>query len=427
MGVTPDEDLIVPALRSFMGDWVYYSASLTMQDIYERVSVAEEIHEGSSLGELIQRELLDEKRAPKIKRYLETQDQRFFSSFVIGIYGGVPNWYEIEISEVSLPSSNRKIPDRIKGVMGLLVLDGSETLFAIDGQHRVAGIRKAIESDDVNIKDEEVSALFVSHEKSEEGRRRTRRLFTTLNRYADPVSKHEAIALDEDDVVAIATRFIVEKHPLFKDRVALNKTKSIHTSDNKSFTSLVALYDSIDILLRDRSKSDWEEFKKVRPEKNIIEEMKKLASDTYDMMCDEFDDLREFANKNVGEDMAKEYRNNKNGGHLLFRPVGLLLVFNVIRYLIEDTGLSLEESISRVSNLPTSLNSQPWNGLLWDDANKRMVTARENQRAATRLALFALGGDLSRFRTMSTEEELRSELAGLYNLPENEVEIPSYR
>ncbi|PEN06965.1 hypothetical protein CRI93_07420 [Longimonas halophila] len=421
-----DETLIVPALRSFMGDWVYYSASLTMEDVYERVNVAEEIHEGNSLGEMIQRELLDEKRAPKIKRYLETQDQRFFNSFVIGVYGGVPNWYEVEIGDMPLPGSNITIPERLKGIFGLLVLDGSETLFAIDGQHRVAGIREAISKGNKDIKKEEISAIFVGHKRSEKGRRRTRRLFTTLNRYANPVSKHEAIALDEDDVVAISTRKLIEIHPLLKNNTALNKTKAIHTSDNKSFTSLVALYDSLDILLRDRSNPDWDEYKKVRPEDEKIRELTDLCMRAYDMLCDEIDALQEYANLPVSEDMALQYRNSEHGGHLLFRPVGLLLVFNVVRYLREDSDLSLQSAISRISQLPMSLENSPWQGLLWDNANKRMVTSRENQRAATRLALFSLGGDLSRFRTMSTEDEIRSELAGLYNQPESDVEVPKY-
>jgi DNA sulfur modification protein DndB len=409
-----------------MGDWVYYAASLTMGDIYERVNVADEIHEGSSLGEMIQRELLDKKRAPKIKRYLETQEQRFFNSFVIGVYGGVPDWYEIEIDEMSLPGSKEEIPDRLRGVLGLLVLDGSEALFAIDGQHRVAGIRAAIDSGNKNIENEEVSALFVGHKRNAEGRRRTRRLFTTLNRYADPVNKHEAIALDEDDVVAISTRYIIDEHPLFVDKVALNKTKSIHTSDDKSFTSLVALYDSLDILLRDRSKSDWEEYKKIRPGNENINEIKNTSMHAYNLLCNEFDALSKYADSSIAPEMALDYRNSENGGHLLFRPVGLLLIFKVIRYLMVDSGLLVEEAIERVANVPVQLNQKPWNGLLWDDANKRMTTAQENQRAATRMTLFALRGDLSRFRTMSTESELRKELSGLYNLPEEDVDIPEY-
>ncbi|MFB6225006.1 MAG: DGQHR domain-containing protein, partial [Candidatus Paceibacteria bacterium] len=318
------EKLIIPAIRQYMGDWVYFSASMTMKDIYDRVSVAEEIHEGSALKEKIQRDLLDEKRAPNIKKYLEEQEQRFFNSFVIGVYGGVPQWYEIEIEGEWLPHSDEKIPERLEGALGLLMLEGDEQLFAIDGQHRVAGIRKAID-DGVDIADEEVSALFVGHETSVEGRRRTRRLFTTLNRYAKPVRKHEAITLDEDDVVAISTRRIIEDQKILKDRVALNKTKSIQTSDNKNFTSLVTVYDSLDVILRDRSKSNWEDFKKIRPKEKYINEYVDRSYRFYNLIYENFEDVRKYANEEIGGEIAQPYRNSESGGHLLFRPVGLIL------------------------------------------------------------------------------------------------------
>lgn len=49
---------------------------------------------------------------------------------------------------------------------------------------------------------------------------RSRRLFSTLNRYAKPVSMRDIIALDEDDVVAIASRDLIDTHPLFaRDRL----------------------------------------------------------------------------------------------------------------------------------------------------------------------------------------------------------------
>lgn len=407
-----------------MGDWVYYSTVMSMKDISERVSIAEEIHESNSLKELIQRQLTD--RAPEIRRYLSNQEQRFFNSFVIGVYGGVPQWYELRIEAETLPISDHSIPKRLEGTLGLLTLEGEETLFAIDGQHRVAGIRETLNSNEVDISDEEVSALFVGHDTSKTGRRRTRRLFTTLNRYAKPVSKQEAIALDEDDLVAVITRDIVDDHILFSDRVSLNKTKSIPVNDKTSFTSIVSLYDSLDIFLRDKSKAAWNRFKKRRPSDDRIDMYSNQARDLYDRLLDNFSSLAKYANRSIEPGIAESFRNNKSGGHLLFRPVGLLLIVKVIRYLMVDSGLPLEDAVGRVSQIPTKLNQKPWNGLLWDDANKRMTTAAENQRAAVRMTLFALGGDLSRFRTMSSKSELRKELSGLYNLPESDVEIPEY-
>ena len=79
---------------------------------------------------------------------------------------------------------------------------------------------------------------------------RTRRLFTTLNRYAKPVSKSEIVALDEDDIIAITTRELVENHQLFQEKISLSKTKAVSVNDNRSFTTIITLYDVLDILFK---------------------------------------------------------------------------------------------------------------------------------------------------------------------------------
>ena len=76
-------------------------------------------------------------------------------------------------------------------------------------------------------------------EDDSEGYERTRRLFSTLNRYAKPVGKKDIIALDEDDSVAIVTRLLVEDHPLFVGKISLGQSKNIAKSDQESLTSIV--------------------------------------------------------------------------------------------------------------------------------------------------------------------------------------------
>lgn len=63
-----NDKIALPALRLRMGDWMYYVTFMSMRDIAERISVAEEIHASKSLNELIQRQLTD--RSKQIKDYL---------------------------------------------------------------------------------------------------------------------------------------------------------------------------------------------------------------------------------------------------------------------------------------------------------------------------------------------------------------------
>ena len=204
--------LKLPGLRARIGDWVYYITSMRLRDVAERISLASEIHKSEALSDLIQR-AVESSHSDAIRDYLLHQKERFFNALVVGVYGGSPKW-----AELSIDAGHRKkfgeIPEYIEGALGILVFDGSEKLFAVDGQHRVVGIKLALEADS-DLGEEEVGAIFVGHRTDRPGRERTRRLFTTLNRYAKPVNKMQIIALDEDDSVAIITRRLLEDHVLF--------------------------------------------------------------------------------------------------------------------------------------------------------------------------------------------------------------------
>lgn len=68
--------------------------------------------------------------------------------------------------------------------VGFLTLTGQEKLFALDGQHRLAGIKKAVKDGLDNDPYDELSILFVGHKDTQRGLERTRRLFTTLNKWS---------------------------------------------------------------------------------------------------------------------------------------------------------------------------------------------------------------------------------------------------
>ena len=209
------KELIIPALRAHMGDWIYYVTFLRMDQIADQIHIAQEIHSSNMLKDMIQRQITN--RAGQIAEYLLKQPQRFFNALIVGVYGGSPDWYELAIG--TNPHFDAPVlPPELDGVLGVLRLDGTQTFFAIDGQHRVEGIKQALEKNE-NLKTDEVSVIFVAHQNEPNGMERTRRLFTTLNRYAKPVKKSEIIALDEDDIIAIVTRQLVEKYPLFCDKL----------------------------------------------------------------------------------------------------------------------------------------------------------------------------------------------------------------
>ena len=278
------------------------------------------------------------------------------------------------------------------------------------------GIKQALKKDS-KLEKEEVSVIFVAHKNDSEGLEHTRRLFTTLNRYAKPVSKSEIVALDEDDIVAITTRELVEKHPLFQEKISLSKTKAIAVNDNKSFTTIITLYDILEILFK--KTKGWTEFKRHRPEDNDIAEFYAKSVQFWNTLIEFFPPLKKIVASKSEENIAGYFR-NRDGGHLLFRPVGLLIIAQVVR-LAKDSGMPEKVVIERISEVSMELTDKPWVGLLWDKTNKRMISGTTPQKVAKQLLFYIIGGDLSHIRT--SFEAVRREYAGILNKEESEVKL----
>ena len=393
-----------------MGDWAYYVALMSLADVKERIGLANEIHTSATLNEFIQRRVTA--RTDNIRDYLLDQPQHLFSSLVVGVYGGSPDWYELNVGR-NAALGIADIPEEVEGALGILVLQGNERLFALDGQHRLVGIKKALD-EQPNLGGETVSTVFVGHRTDEAGMTRTRRLFTTLNRYAKPISALDKIAMDEDDIVAIVTRRMVDNYPLFRGRIPALETKPIPASDRASVTTLASLYDSLDRYLRPTGMSGatWAKRKRFRPNDEDLDAAYKGATDLFDTLASALEPLRLLSEGQPTEDVVPRFRNREAGGHLVLRPVGLGLVVEAVRAFVEH-GETLEGAARRVGAVPMALNGEPWVGVLWEPAAHRMITSSQNLSIARWILLYGAGGDLSWLGTRFTPDRARRELTGV--------------
>ncbi len=267
-----------PALRGRFGDWAFYSLLMSVKQLTERVKFAEEIHNirgSKKLSSLIQREL--DNRAPEIAEYLRSNEDRFFNSLVVAVYGGSPNWHEFDI-KLSDNIDDDDLDVTAKYSIGYLSFDNSEHLFALDGQHRLAGLTAAMKKNK-DFGNEELSVIIISHQNTKTGLRRTRKLFTTLNKTAIPVSKRQIIALDETHVSAITTRRLVEEHEKISKNDLIDiegKTANLPSTDMKHITNIINVYDTLNILFKgiffNKSESKFRDFVRIRPKDEILEQ-----------------------------------------------------------------------------------------------------------------------------------------------------------
>ena len=175
--------------------------------------------------------------------------------------------------------------------MGLLEFPGRHKIFPVDGQHRVEGIKEALK-ENPELKNQRIAAIFIGHKNDEQGKRKTRRLFTTLNRYAKPVKDDDIIALDEDDCVAITTRMLLEDYDLFTGkRVVYAKQKAIPLNNKEAITSIITLYQANRELCKffyenkfnkKPTKTRLEEYLKFRPSEEVIDSFQEYAISFWD-------------------------------------------------------------------------------------------------------------------------------------------------
>ncbi|MBF0555462.1 MAG: DGQHR domain-containing protein [Nitrospirae bacterium] len=379
----------LPALRGRFGDWAYYSALMPLNKIAERIDYAKNIPgEGNQLSKLIQREL-KQGRAMEIASYICENDDRFFNSLVIAVYGGKPQWHPFDVKPVA-PSiiDIDDLDSTARDSIGYLSLTNEEKLFALDGQHRLAGIKEAL-AKNPELGKEELSIIFVAHETTEVGLRRTRKLFTTLNKQAKPVNKSEIIALDESDAVAIVTRRLVEYHEYFNDgQIDILATKAnLPHGDIKHFTTIINLYDMLDTVLlyavKRFSSKKATAYRSNRPDESELEELIETAASFFEICAKLFPELGSFfkAHKSDRHKILSEVR-SATSGHILFRPIGLLMFCQIFDALMKMKKNTLNDSIEILSLLPTNLNEAPYKGTLWDPKsqtidNKKMAICRD--------------------------------------------------
>jgi DNA sulfur modification protein DndB len=402
---TKRQPLVLPALRGIMGDWVYYSCLMNLRELSERVEYANLIHKSERLSEMIQRKLKGD-RSSQIADYLESQKERFFNSLVIATYRGQPNWHAI--SSVRPKGKNSELNDLDETTiesLGFLTLHGDETLFALDGQHRLAGIKKAVKTGIKPV--DEVSVIFVAHEATKKGLERTRRLFTTLNKTARPVSKGDIIALDEDDVMAICVRRLIEDTELFPgDRVLFVASNNMPVNNTKSLTTIGNLYDVLTILFtatRWDLKKPKTDLSRIRPSDSVLSQYFKYAETFLLLLRDNFAELESFFSSKNPESIVKRYRGS-HGGKVLFRPIGLEVITRIVGRL--TTSMDLEDAVKLASRLPRDLTSPPYAGLMWDTSRNTITNAH---KATLRELLLHMLGDFAKWKPENLLARYRKE------------------
>jgi DNA sulfur modification protein DndB len=375
--------LLIPAMFANYQHWPYYQIILSVEELIKNLGTSEipdyrfkttdeveVIYSQKGINNLLQR-VLDPKRLEPIYKFINEQPDAYLNNLTAAIYGGDPQWIPIDIKRSSLKEDIEDDTfEGIENTYGLIKLNGDETLFVLDGQHRLKALRLAYEKNK-EIGKNQIALTLISHIDSSLGKKRTRRLFSIINRYAKPVSLGENILLDEDDLSAIIVRkFIDEFHLLQgKELIALNKTADLKLPrDRNKFTSVIALWSINELLIN--SKEVYPKYSgaksnlvRIRPDDTIIDRNKQIVFKFWDSFFECFPNARNFIN-------TIDLNTRENGGPLSLRPLGQQVF---AEYYFKMKTLNRLNELHIINKIPDDISNEFWHDILFDPIGKRII------------------------------------------------------
>ena len=412
---------IYPALRAQMGATGYYIVRMHMRDVADKVKLVKDVYPNKILDGALRRILKESRARKEITNFLK-QDCRFFSSIVVAAIGGKPTFTPVSI--VGAENENDAVILRAGGIdesFGALAFHGGQQYYALDGQHRLAAIQSLIESDNLpeGFENDQLSVIVLTNLRDKSTvaeKRKYRRIFSWLNRYAKKTSGEVDIIMEEDDTFAILTRRLISDHPFFSSPEGEDQIKSSRVfMDSKSikvgaphFTGLRTLYDMNKTLLcsakKEQDSDDWKKELHAligsRQSDDLLEKWHKELTEYWDAILHVMPALKKPA-----AEMRSDEGNHAD--HMFFRPIGQEMMAKIARDLLDKApNKSPKEAIATMGKVNWNLRDYPWCGLVSYPGKKPGTWTMRNEE---------------RPRAMKLAEDFARQMLGIGNAKQAEM------
>jgi DNA sulfur modification protein DndB len=347
------------------------------------VNFAFDLNQGNQeLSLLLQRGLSD--RTAEIVKYLTTQSSRFLGAIIVAAWGGNPLYHPVSMQDPDGLLTN------LDSDFGVLEFNGSQQYFALDGQHRLKAIKDALKHNP-DLGTEDICVLLVSHFDTEDGRQKTRRLFTNINKNAKKTTKAEDIALDEDDPAAILTRRLVMEHPFLKldgrvrvigktgvDGTLKLATGNVSKTDNSALFTMGGLYEIVKRLIAAFHMDAHGCDVNLRPSDEVLDETYGQVTQRLNEMMKCCGDIvtRLEASPNARDVRAP--KGDEGQGHPFMRAIVQRVIVDVVNHALTQKIRTWDEIQATLSSLSWELRDAPWNVVISSDPPKvKMLTSRD--------------------------------------------------
>ena len=403
---------------------------------------------GESIDNLVQRPV-DWTRQETLARYLVSEPMHMFPPLLLVVTSpwvdnpDAPEWID---GRASRSTYDYTVFGSFPG-FGVINLDpASFQIYALDGQHRVIGIRGAVElvqtgmlqpkdktgkakGDPVQIKDWLVDGAnaansllgetigiklipaVIEGETAKEASDRIAGVFVHVNQTSRPLKEGELAQIDPSDGYSIVARTIATEHPFLKKEpgcgARVNFSNNTVALRSTVFTTLATVKRmSRHYLESDPAFAAWSgkaQRSKTLAKKPQSDEIA-LAEVRISEFWDEFASLPSLTkldpptSASTGEFRRLPTDTDPGLGHLLFRPVGQQLLAEAVGRVLHDrvVGLSLTEIFTILGEYDTrggfeiAEPANPWYGVLFSPSGSNVLVKGQNLGAD--LLVYMLGG-----------------------------------
>lgn len=418
------------------------------------------IRDEETIDEILQRPLDWSRQAPLTQYLAARKFHKFPAVLVVQSSAWVddpeaPEWDE---SGRATQSTADFLPLDRNETIGLLDVSETVSIFALDGQHRLMGVRglmtllktgklqrynksKKPVGDPITIDDlideyqldpaylqslahEKIGIEFIpaviQGETREEAKRRVRSIFVHVNLMALRLSKGQLALLNENDGFSIVARQIAASHPLFKEvegrNPRVNWDSATVATKSTVLTTLQALNEMSQRYLEHKF-PHWKPSEKkglipMRPEDEELAAGIEEFSRLFDYLAG-LPSYKKLENRTETPQMRRfSFEKNGGDGNILFRPVGQVALAQALGILVFKRGLSGDRIFKKLRKYDTARGfshietpQSLWYGVLYDPNKKRILVSGRD--LAARLLVYIIADIKDDFE----RAELRRELA----------------
>ncbi len=382
---------LIPAMRGRIGSMEYFVAMMKASEVVNSVRIPKEMPDWDqmSIEERYQREINYKRVKEQIAPYFANDPDRFFNALIVDILDPEKVSFDKLSDTAKLPSYMSELGENF----GILKLSGSERLVPLDGQHRLAALKFALNGRDEAdrpieifqanpaIASDDITLVLVKHDKV-----KARKIFNKVNRYAKAVSKADNLIISEDDYVALITRDVA--NDLFKSLV--NSRSNTISEKSNDVTTLSALYEANIIYLSESVMYSKKVTTDFLPDADTQNLWRREVVNLWEQLLTNVPVLRDAVAEI--DEKSKDKRVELRSSYIIMKPIVQVSLVSAIKRLM-DTGMAQKEIFKRVSKIDWKFDSSDWERIAVNPGNK-IITGNQSMKLLARVISYRLGEEL---------------------------------